>query len=153
MAAQNTKPQGSAPPAAYLLVAAGGGVVGQDYARWMEVDPLVGAGIGSFVAAALTGFLYHLHKDPGGKIKETCSTIGAIAGLILGAYIANENTAPGEGLTVAIVAGIGAAIGAGVGQMVAAFISFSALALLFLSQGPVGLMVRTFILGLNDGPS
>ena len=62
----NTQPQPnkSMPPIAIALVACGGGVVGYDYAKWMEVSPLIGAIIGLVVSAVIVNLLNHIMRDP-----------------------------------------------------------------------------------------
>jgi len=143
---QQTKTTG-AHPMAYFLVASGGGVVGTDYATWLKVDPVVGAVIGGIVSLIILQVAYHLYSDPDGKIKKTCTEAGGIIGILLGAYITLENST--EGFAWIIGAVIGGTIGAGMGQMAAAIISLAGFAILFLSQGPVGMAVRTFILNMN----
>lgn len=106
---QNDARSAGAPPIAYFLVAAGGGVVGHDYANWLNVDPIVGAGIGGFISLILTKFLYHLYSDPEGKIRETCSGIGAFIGVIFGITTLASNS-DGEMAWL-----IGAVVGGGIG--------------------------------------
>ena len=144
----NEQKKKGAPPGAFVLVAIGGGVVGQDYAQWFEVNPLIGAAIGGIIGLILTNVLYTLAADPEGKIKETCSGIGGLAGAIWGGYVGAKNSESGFAWLIGGV--VGAAIGGIVGQMVAAFLAFAALILLFLSQGPVGLVLRTWITSLNN---
>lgn len=134
-------------PFAMSLVACGGGVVGYDYATWMEVSQLTGAIIGLVISAVLIKFLNHIMRDPDKKIREACITIGGIAGLIFGFYIATENNA--EGAAYLITAAIFGLIGAGLGSMAATMLSYMAFLLLFISQGPVGFAVRSVILNSN----
>jgi len=136
-----------APPIAYFFVAIGGGVVGHDYAQWFEADPLVGAGIGGAISLILTNILYRLYTDHDGTIKETCSGIGAFIGLIIGVTAVASNA---DGDMAWVIGGaIGGVIGYGLGQMAAAILSLGAFVLLFLSQGPIGFMIRTAILNSN----
>ncbi|WP_281558788.1 hypothetical protein [Thalassomonas sp. RHCl1] len=145
----NTQPANTtgAHPLAYFLVASGGGVVGIDYATWLKVDPVIGAVIGGVISLFILHLAYHLYADPEGEIKKTCTEAGGILGVLLGAYITLENSS--EELTWMIGAIIGGAIGAGMGQLAAAIISLAGFAILFLSQGPVGMAVRTYILNIN----
>jgi len=136
------------PKAAYFLVASGGGVVGHDYATWMEVDPVIGAGIGGIISMIIMKTLYQLYLDPGNKIKDKLTFIGAFIGMALGSTIVSANSG-GSDTAWFVGLGIGGLIGAGLGQMAAAIVSLAAFALIFLSQGPVGLMVRTFITNSN----
>ncbi|WDE01116.1 hypothetical protein [Thalassomonas actiniarum] len=144
--AQPTKTTG-AHPLAYFFVASGGGVVGTDYATWLNIDPVIGAVIGGVISLFILQLAYHLYTDPEGEIKKTCTEAGAILGVLLGAYITLENSS--EDFAWVIGAFVGGAIGAGMGQMAAAIISLAGFTVLFLSQGPVGLAVRTFILNIN----
>ena len=148
MSTQANQPKGtSAPPAAYVLVAIGGGVVGHDYARWLEVNPIVGAVLGAAISAILTRILYHLVKDPEGSIRKTGIVIGAVAGIAVGGYVVASNS---DGFTWIIGSIAGGVLGGVAGYFVAVFVSFGALVLLFLSQGPVGFFIRSLILNLND---
>lgn len=134
----NTQPQISKPmpPIATALVACGGGVVGYDYARWMEVSPLIGAIIGLVVSAVIVNLLNHIMRDPERKIREGCMAFGAVAGVIFGLVVASDNNAEGIGflITTAIFGGIGA----GLGSMAASLLSYAAFLLLLMSQGPIG---------------
>ena len=134
------------PPYSYVLIAIGGGVVGQDYAQWLTVDPIIGALIGAVISTILTQILYNISRDQGGKIKDTFSKIGALMGAILGGY---SFAAPTDGIGWVIGAVIFASIGAYMGRMVAALISLGALFLLFISQGPVGFFIRSLIINAN----
>ena len=144
----NEQKKSSAPPAAFVLVAIGGGVVGQDYAKWMEVSPLIGTIIGGVIGLILTKILYHLAADPEGKIKEACSGIGGLVGAVWGGYLGAKNSE--SGFAWLIGGFVGAIVGGIVGQMVAAFLGFSALLLLFLSQGPIGFALRAWFTSLNE---
>jgi len=144
---QNQQQGGGLHPMASFFLASGGAVVGTDYAKWWNVDPVMGAIIGGVISLAILQFAYHLHKDPGGKIKKGFSEFGLVVGGIMGAVISSENST--EDLAWLIGGGIGAALGYGAGQMVAAIVSLAGFAVLLLSQGPIGLAVRTWIMSLN----
>lgn len=144
---QNQAQNSSLHPLASFLLASGGAVVGNDYAQWLNVDPLIGALMGGVVSVAILHFAYHIHKDPGGKIRKGFTEFGLIVGLIWGAAVAVSNTESGFAWTMAGIAGAG--IGALMGQMAAAIVSLAGFSVLFLSQGPIGMAVRTYILNLN----
>lgn len=144
---QTAQRSGGMPPWAYLFVATGGGVVGHDYATFLVVDPVVGAGVGAVIAMILTAILTYLATDPDGHIKSVMSFIGAILGAYTGAQIA-LNDQSGD-INILASVGICALVGAGLGQLVAGGVALVALACLFLSQGPVGLLVRTVVLQAN----
>ncbi|MEM7683457.1 MAG: hypothetical protein AAF293_01440 [Pseudomonadota bacterium] len=141
----NTPKQSSgAPTWAYFFVAASGGVVGHDYATALQVDPVVGAGLGMAISAIITRILYWIADDPGNHIQEWCTGIGALVLGVAGFSSAMEqNLETGPSL---VMTAICAAVGAGIGRIFAALVGLSALLLLFFSQGPVGAMVRTAIL-------
>ena len=145
----NTQPQANKPmpPIAIVLVACGGGVVGYDYATWMEVSPLIGAVIGLIISAVMVNVLNHIMRDPERKIREGCMAFGAIAGVIFGLMVASENNAEGFGflITTAIFGGIGT----GLGSMAASLLSYAAFLLLLISQGPIGFAIRSVILNSN----
>lgn len=134
-------------PAAYFLVASGGGVVGTDYAQWLAVDPVIGAIVGGIVSLVILRVAAYLCDDPGGHIRKTFSEVGAFVGVVLGAYIANGNS--DEGFAWLVGGVVGGIIGWHTGQAASAIVAFLGFAVLFLSQGPVGLAVRTFIMNLN----
>lgn len=133
-------------PAAYFLVASGGGIVGHDYASWLEVNRVVGALIGAAVSAIILQIAYVAYKDPEGKIKEGMTKLGAIVGAIMGFFIGIEMDGDFAWLIMTVIC---SGLGAGAGQMAAAIISFAGLAVLFLSQGPVGFALRAWITGQN----
>ena len=93
----NQQPTKSMPPIAIALVACGGGVVGYDYATWMEVSPLVGAIIGLIISAIMVNVLNHIMRDPDRKIREGCMALGGFAGAIFGLTLATDNNAEGWG--------------------------------------------------------
>lgn len=134
-------------PAAGGLVAIGGGVVGYDYATWLELDYRVGVVLGALVMLIATAILKSIAEEKE-AITGFLSSVGGLAGAGLGGYVAYHEPGPWWGTLVGIA--IGGAIGAGVGQVVAAFFCFAALAVLFISQGPVGFAVRTFVMELNE---
>lgn len=134
----------SMPPIAIALVACGGGVVGYDYATWMEVSPLIGAIIGLIISAVMVNLLNHIMRDPERKIREG---LGGLAGVIFGLTIATDNNA--EGLGFFITTGIFGGIGAGLGSMAASLLSYAAFLLLLISQGPIGFAIRSLILNSN----
>lgn len=147
---QNTQaaPRASGMPNwAYLFVAGGGGVVGHDYATFLAVEPMAGAAIGSVIAMIITAIFAYLAMDPDGYIKKIMSVGGALLGVYAGAQIAMNDTSGETNILVSV--GICALIGAGLGQLVAGGIALLAITFLFLSQGPVGLIVRTYILQAN----
>jgi len=135
------------PPIAIALVACGGGVVGYDYAKWMEVSPLIGAGIGLVISAIMVNILNHIMRDPERKIREGCIGLGGLAGVIFGLTVATDNNA--EGLGFFITTGIFGGIGAGLGSMAASLLSYAAFLLLLISQGPIGFAIRSLILNSN----
>ena len=145
----NTSPSTNKPmpPIATFLVACGGGVVGYDYAKWMEVSPLVGAIIGLVISAIMVNILNHIMRDPERKIRESCIGLGGFAGLIFGLTLATDNNAQGLGFFVTAV--IFGAIGAGLGSMAASLLSYAAFLLLLISQGPIGFAIRSTILNSN----
>lgn len=131
----------------------GGGVVGADYATWIEVDPIVGTVLGSFISWSLTTILFKL-RDAQREIATACSWVGGLLGCVAGTYL-------GYGFGVAelaetpVIYGFGGflfgfAAGAIAGQIAAALISFCVVALLFISQGPVGNLLRGLVLQAND---
>lgn len=134
-------------PIAHFLVSIVGGVAGHDYATWLQVNPIIGAAIGGCIGLILYRFLYLLYLDPEGKIRETCSSIGALVGVIFGATTIASNS--DSDMAWLIGALVGGGIGYGLGQMAFATISLGALVLLFLSSGPIGFMIRTAILNSN----
>jgi len=150
----NTTTQSNLPAGGVLMklaLASGlisGGVVGHDYARWIDVNPMGGAVAGFMVGAVLAAFLSYIAKDPEQKLQSLCSTIGALAGLIFGAGIGAMNDGGVQGLGIGAV--VGTVIGAIAGRLVAMFISLSAFLLLFVSRGPVGLYLRNVILDGNE---
>lgn len=131
--ASQQQPNKSMPPIVIVLVACGGGVVGYDYATWMEVSPLVGAVIGLVISAVMVNLLNHIMHDPERKIREGCIAFGAIAGVVFGLTIAAGSNA--EGLGFLITTAIFGGIGAGLGSMAASLLSYAAFLLLLLSQG------------------
>jgi hypothetical protein len=137
----------SMPPIVIALVACGGGVVGYDYATWMEVSPLIGAIIGLIISAVMVNLLNHIMRDPERKIREGCIGLGGLAGVIFGLTIATDNNA--EGLGFFITTGIFGGIGAGLGSMAASLLSYAAFLLLLISQGPIGFAIRSLILNSN----
>jgi hypothetical protein len=137
----------SMPPIAIALVACGGGVVGYDYATWMEVSPLIGAGIGLVISAIMVNILNHIMRDPERKIREGCIGLGGFAGVIFGLTVATDNNA--EGLGFLITTAIFGGIGAGLGSMAASLLSYAAFLLLLVSQGPIGFAIRSVILNSN----
>lgn len=141
---QTAKPM---PPIATFLVACGGGVVGYDYAKWMDVSPLVGAAIGLVISAIMVNILNHIMRDPERKIREGCIGLGGFAGVIFGLSVATDNNAEGLGffITTAIFGGIGA----GLGSMAASLLAYAAFLLLIISQGPIGFAIRSVILNSN----
>lgn len=145
----NTQTQSnkSMPPIAIALVACGGGVVGYDYATWMEVSPLIGAIIGLVISAIMVNVLNHIMRDPGRKIREACMGLGGFAGAIFGLTLATDTNA--EGLGFFITAAIFGVIGAGLGSMAASLLSYAAFLLLLISQGPIGFAIRSVILNSN----
>jgi hypothetical protein len=145
--ASQQQPNKSMPPIAIVLVACGGGVVGYDYATWMEVSPLVGAVIGLVISAVMVNLLNHIMRDPERKIREGCIAFGAVAGVVFGLTIASDNNA--EGLGFLITTAIFGGIGAGLGSMAASLLSYAAFLLLLLSQGPIGFAIRSAILDSN----
>jgi hypothetical protein len=144
---QNQTQNSGLHPLASFFLASGGAVVGSDYANWLNVDPIFGALIGGVVSLVILQIAYRIHKDPEGKIKKGFTEFGLAVGLILGAVIAGENS--DNGFAWLVGGGVGAGVGAWLGQMAAAIVSLTGFAVLFLSQGPVGLAVRTFILNGN----
>lgn len=142
---QNTPPSTSSmPPIAYFLVASGGGVVGHDYARFLDFDPFIGAGLGGIISVIIMNILQALYRDPDGKIREFFSAIGFIGGGIFGVAVANGDS--GGDANVFVMGVIFALIGAVLGQLAALALSLVAFALILFSQGPLGLIVRTWIL-------
>ena len=137
----------SMPPLAILLVACGGGVVGYDYAKWIEVSPLIGAIIGLVISATMANILNRIMRDPEKKIREGCIALGGLAGLIFGVTLATDNNT--EGLSFFITTAIFGAIGAGLGSMAASLLSYAAFLLLLISQGPIGFAIRSMILNSN----
>ncbi len=134
-------------PLASFFLASGGAVVGTDYAKWFNVDPVLGALVGGVISLIILQIAYRIHKDPGGKIRKGFTEFGLVAGFILGAVIASDNS--DSGFAWLIGGGIAAGVGALLGQMAAAIVSLAGFSVLFLSQGPIGLAVRTYILNLN----
>lgn len=145
--ANQQQPNKSMPPIAVVLVACGGGVVGYDYATWMEVSPLLGAVIGLVISAIMVNVLNHIMRDPDRKIREGCMAFGTVAGVIFGLTIASDNNAEGVGFL--ITTAIFGAIGAGLGSMAASLLSYAAFLLLLISQGPIGFAIRSVILNSN----
>ncbi len=146
-AQQNQSQSSGLHPLASFFLASGGAVVGSDYANWLEVDPVVGAAIGGVVSLVILHIAYQIHKDPNGEIRKGFMQLGFFVGAILGLTVAAENS--NEDFAWLIGGFIGGVAGAFAGQMVAAIISLVAFAVLFLSQGPVGMAVRAFILNAN----
>lgn len=134
-------------PIAGLLVASGGGVVGHDYAKGFELDPLAGAGLGAVIGYILLKIMHYMYHDPDGHIKEWLTGIGALIGGVLGFMGATND--PTLETSPFVVTGISALIGGVLGQFAATVLSLGALLVLLLSQGPVGLVVRTWILNVN----
>ena len=131
----------------------GGGVVGVDYATWFEVDPFVGMLMGVGISWALTTLLLKLRAAKK-EIAKACGLIGGLLGCLSGAYlgykfgIAEYADVPAMyGLGGFLVGGL---IGSIAGQMIAALISFSVFALLGISQGPVGAVLRGVLMKQND---
>lgn len=144
---QSRQPNSGVHPFAYVLVASGGGVVGTDYATWLKVDPVVGAVIGGLISLIMLSIANKMYRDPGGEIQKKCMEIGGGIGLLLGAVIIGSNF---DHIVAWIIGGIvGSAIGYKVGEIAAAIISLAGFAVLLLSQGPIGLAVRTAILNSN----
>jgi len=135
------------PPIAIALVACGGGVVGYDYATWMEVSPLVGAIIGLIISAIMVNVLNHIMRDPDRKIREGCIALGGVSGAIFGLTVATDNNAEGWGFF--ITTAIFGSIGAGLGSMAASLLSYAAFLLLLISQGPIGFAIRSIVLNSN----
>ncbi len=134
-------------PLASFFLLSGGAVVGSDYAKWVEVDPVMGALVGGVISVVILQIAYQIHKDPEGKIRKGFTEFGAGVGLLLGAVVASENSDNGFAWVIGGV--VGAGFGAWLGQMAAAIVSLAGFGVLFLSQGPVGLAVRTYILNIN----
>ena len=141
------QPNKPMPPIAIALVACGGGVVGYDYAKWMEVSPLIGAAIGLVISAIMVNILNHIMRDPERKIREGCMAFGGFAGAIFGLTVATDNDA--EGWSFFITTAIFGSIGAGLGSMAASLLSYAAFLLLLISQGPIGFAIRSIVLNSN----
>lgn len=134
-------------PLAALLVASGGSVVGHDYARTFDVSPLGGAALGGIVSVILLGIFNYVYKDPDKHIKEFLEIAGFFAFAYFGYIsVSNDTSSSSPAWLVALIMG---AIGAFVGRAAASALSIIALALLFLSQGPAGLLFRTYVLNMN----
>lgn len=140
-------PNTSPAPFAYFWVAMTGAMVGTDYAKWLDVNAIIGAILGGVISLVMIKVIYILYLDPDGHVKATVTKIGALVGALMGGYIAMMNGEPY--LTWIIGAIIGGGIGGAMGQMATAAIVLFSFALFFVSQGPVGLAVRTYILNLN----
>lgn len=143
----NQQTRTGAPGWAYFFVASGGGVVGHDYATMLQLHPVAGAAIGGIVSMIILGILNYVMIDPDGHIRKYLIIGGAVAGGFLGLRVAIEKA--NENIEIAIATGICAAIGGYIGQFSAFILALAASLLLLLSTGPVGLMVRTAILGAN----
>ncbi len=143
----NQQQGGGLHPLASFFLASGGAVVGNDYAKWLEVDPVVGALIGGVISLTILQISYKIHRDSEGKIKKGFSEFGLVVGGFMGAVVAAENST--DDLAWLVGGGIGAVLGFWAGQVVAAIISLAGFAVLLLSQGPIGLAVRTWIMSLN----
>ncbi len=141
---QNQSKGSGPPPLALFVVMAGGGVVGHDYARGFEIDPVGGAIIGGVISLILINWLYYLYRDPEGKVREFFSFVGFIIGVVVGGGIASAD-ADGEAAWF-IGAAVGGVLGIIMGQAVALAVALAAFTLLFISQGPIGLVLRTYIL-------
>ncbi|MCH6257968.1 hypothetical protein MLD52_15520 [Puniceicoccaceae bacterium K14] len=143
---ENTQNKNTLHPISYFFVASGGGVVGTDYASWVNVNPLVGAIIGGIISLVILGVANSMISEKE-QIQDFFSGIGSFIGLIVGAVIAQNNSDVGYAW---VIGGFfGAGIGYGIGQMIAGLLVFVAFAVLLLSQGPIGLAFRTFIMNLN----
>lgn len=129
---------------AYASAIISGGVVGADYATWLKVNPLVGTILGSILSSILTSILLHLQEDPGGKIQETLTKLGAFSGMLIGVTVGISDNGGFQGFFGGLI--IGAVLGAMAGQMIASSISFGAFAMLFVSRGPVGMFLRNVML-------
>lgn len=145
----NKPPQQRSSSAAwpYFFVASGGGVVGHDYATTLDIAPVTGAVLGAIISALIVRVLIYIYKDPKGHIRGLMTTGGALFGAYLGFQIAMDNRS--DEIDTVIAVSVGALVGAALGQKAAAAIGLLALVLLFLSQGPAGLIFRTWILGSN----
>ena len=132
------------PPIAYFFVASGGGVVGLDYATWLEVPLAVGILIGAAISALIlkiaTGILAEQKA-----IEDKLMKFGAVIGAVIGA-ISFHNNAEAEFSWI-----FGAIIFGGLGMLAGKFaagaiVIFASITLL-LSQGPIGFAFRAFITG------
>lgn len=130
----------------YASAVVGGGVVGADYATWMQVDPATGAVIGSAISTVITKILFYLQDDPGNRILIFLMRAGMLIGCITGAYFGYEFGMAEDKESVLQYSGAGLVgggfFGAMAGKVVAGLISLSAFFLLFISRGPVGLYLR-----------
>ena len=121
----------------------GGGVVGHDYAQWVDVDPTAGAIAGLIISGILTAILESMRRGEK-EIREGCVGIGLVLGGLLGGIAGARDVGGVEGFLGGAFGG--AILGAICGAIISALISFVVLALLFISSGPVGLFLRGIVL-------
>ncbi|MEM6761130.1 MAG: hypothetical protein AAF601_16785, partial [Pseudomonadota bacterium] len=97
--------------------------------------------------AILLNILHYVYSDPDKHIREWLTAIGALVGGITGITAAAND--PSIEASPLLFGGVLAFIGAGLGQFAATALSILAFLVLFLSQGPVGMVIRTAILNSN----
>ncbi|WP_020585258.1 hypothetical protein [Desulfobacter curvatus] len=133
-------------PVSTLLVALGGGVVGYDYGKGIGFDPFIGAIVGLIISAVLVNILRDIYQERE-QIRNNLAIMGAIVGAVFGFFcIASGINDMTESF---IIAAACSAFGGWFGYMAATLIVYAAFLLLFLSQGPVGFVLRSIILNSN----
>jgi len=127
-----------------VLLICGGGILGHDYAKGMQIDVATGIFLGALISYIAKQILTYILQDRDKKIYKTCTEIGTIVGIVIGSYICILGNVDGF-LFYILGAGIGGVIGHFAGEMVASSLGMIALILLLFSQGPLGFITRKII--------
>ena len=139
----SNKTKKSIHPLKIFLVASGGGIVGTDYARSFDVDPIVGAIVGGIISLIILNIVRKIieeREDITKKLQWVCGIIG----MLIGATAAISNSTDDSSFFFGGL--FGGVIGALIGRAISALIIFAACLVLLLSQGPIGMAVRASIL-------
>ena len=123
-----------------VLLVCGGGIVGFDYAQWLDVNVYFGIVAGALISFWARQILYGIYKDPGNEIENFFMKAGAFLGGAIGFYIGL--VVSNEWYSGFVGAAIVAVVGYNAGKLVASTISFAAFFLISISQGPVGFILR-----------
>ncbi len=132
----------------YLITIISGGVVGHDYATGINVNPIVGTLLGmlfSFIATKLLVWCKNNEKH----IEKYLSRTGGVIGAIVGVWSTASHDATGGVIITGLVLGIIAGVIAG--QVLAGMVVFSAMLVLLVSRGPIGIVLKQILSHKESG--